>query len=298
MSENGTLVEDPTHSLRITLSIIGVVFGAETLAVNVFALWFFNKTSSFRNKHTMLIMIKILADIPAVSVLIFWWLPWVFFMDKMTVEVLPWFRYPNVVFSSIAHFTSFFALNMQIHILMARFVGVFYTFTFNKIFRRKYMIILFGINIFWCFNSVALTSFYFGAFNFYIPGLFFSFSLKVPSFAQVDIPMAAQIAVMVQIWILVAICLGLAIATVVKLRRLNNAQAEAHGMGGEIGKKRRSAEWKLLVISIASPLLCTIQLVALASSYFYLKGENLSELIIYCFFVTCVAELLQAQSYA
>uniref|UniRef100_A0A1I7RZ71 7TM_GPCR_Srx domain-containing protein n=1 Tax=Bursaphelenchus xylophilus TaxID=6326 RepID=A0A1I7RZ71_BURXY len=253
---------DPDTHLRRLLSIIGFGIGLEAIAVNIFALWFFFKIPSAKNVHGRLCITKTASDLPFAVAMTFWWLPWSYFYKKS--DSFPGLHGPNLsldfIIVTITFTSYYFALNVEVLIVLARFTAVFYTFTFKMIFRQKFMSPI----LFFClalgFIPVAFSSFTNYCVMYYTPLWLAWDILDITDFPQpCKYISSAYVVTYSYICTLAVFCIIIAMVTVWKLHVLNNSKFAQNSMSSMQRARRRHSEWVLLVVSLTSPFVISLR---------------------------------------
>uniref|UniRef100_A0A1I7S9G0 7TM_GPCR_Srx domain-containing protein n=1 Tax=Bursaphelenchus xylophilus TaxID=6326 RepID=A0A1I7S9G0_BURXY len=305
-SSDSTDFVDDIPELRRVLSVVGFVLGLESIAVNVFAIWFLCRTSPLRNFNAALTVLKIALDIPTALVWTFWWLPWSFAAESSRTEDQdPWClprAYMGIDIALYFVVVSSFHLSLyaQVHIILARFFGVFYGFLFQRIYRKQYIVIGALITVFIVFNRVAVESLYIQCVAEYSPSFFVFLGAPMDDLGKdCDTPKFLYPLLITHFWIVVGICLVVALVTVVKLRLLNREQSKLAHISEPVKSHRRSAEWKLLIISVTTPVLLSIQVVAIMETDWTINEKRtIGTIAILSYVLNCIAELIVIQSFA
>lgn len=137
------------NALRSFLSILGFLFGLEAIAINLFALYLFFTLPNCKNVHGRLCIVKTAADLPYAFALTFWWLPWSAFYEQTTefTGLHGSFLLLDLVIVTITFTSYYFALHVEVLIVLARFTAVFYTFTFRIIFCQTFLTIILILSV-------------------------------------------------------------------------------------------------------------------------------------------------------
>ncbi|CAD5214410.1 unnamed protein product [Bursaphelenchus okinawaensis] len=253
---------DPDTNLRKFLSVVGFGIGVEAICVNLFALWFFIRSPSAKNVHGRLCIAKTAGDLPYALAMTFWWLPWSYFYKSVTD--FQGLQKPHLsldfVIVTITFTSYYFALNVEVLIVLARFTAVFYTFTFKMIFRQRFVGPILSFCLVLGFFPVAFSSFTNYCVMYYMPVWLNWDLLDITNFPQpCKYISSAYVVTYVYICSFAVCCIIIAIVTVWKLHVLNNSKFAQNSMSSMQRARRRHSEWVLLVVSITSPFVISLR---------------------------------------
>uniref|UniRef100_A0A1I7S9G1 7TM_GPCR_Srx domain-containing protein n=2 Tax=Bursaphelenchus xylophilus TaxID=6326 RepID=A0A1I7S9G1_BURXY len=237
-----------------------------------------------------------LSDLPNVLIMTFFWIPMSYFdLSTSIANRSAILNSTSAVSTSVAFTSSNFALNTQLLIVITRFVGVFYTFYFDQVFRSRYVVLMLVVAGIMALNQHAIGSLYLRRSVHFDP-LTFGFHY-VPFDGTIDNQAhnTSYIISLVHFWCLILACVVLALVTMIKLHMVNNVHHKGPGIHKKVKRRRRQAEWKLLVVSISTPLIMSVQAIVAATSYLLF---SFPPGMIVLFVFNWVFELITVQSFA